>query len=89
MASGASAAPAAPRRAESIVPAPRPVAAQLHAPAERADEAAPPAPTIHVSIGRVEIRAVSAPPAVARPVSATPSLSLEQFLAQQKEKASR
>ena len=41
----------------------------------------PPAPTIRVTIGRVEVRAVLPPPAPARtPAPATPKLSLDEYL---------
>ncbi|UUZ47643.1 hypothetical protein LP420_31460 [Massilia sp. B-10] len=72
------------RRADTLIPAPHPVAVQVHVLRPR-ETNTPPCSTIHVSIGRVEIHAVSAPPVAARAApSATLSLSLEQFLAQQK-----
>jgi len=77
------------RRADTLVPAAHSVALQVRARLAREPEARAPAPTIHVTIGRVEVRAVSSPPAAPRSPAKTASLSLEQFLAQQKERGGR
>ena len=94
----APAAPASPTRRELVALAPgpraslRPAAQLMVHSEERArpePDSTPPQSVIHVSIGRVEIRAVNAPPAPARSQAKTASLSLEQFLAQQKERGMR
>jgi hypothetical protein len=50
--------------------------------ADRERMAPPEPPTVHVSIGRVDVRAIVAPPAAspARPPSSTNRLSLEEYL---------
>jgi hypothetical protein len=82
------AAPAQPRIREALRPA---LPADVRVAERMPDkpESAPPQPTIHVSIGRVEIRAVTAPAQPVRAPAKTASLSLEQFLAQQKERGMR
>jgi hypothetical protein len=46
--------------------------------------AGPDAPTIHVTIGRVEIRASVAAPAARKPQARPPAMSLEEYLKQRK-----
>ncbi len=63
----------------ALAPLPRPPAPMIVA--RRDLSSPPPAPTVHVTICRVEIRATSAPPKAARaPQSATPRLSLDEYL---------
>jgi hypothetical protein len=70
------------RRAEPV-PASRLVERQT-TPAPREIERAPAsaAPTIHVTIGRVEIRAAAPAPVLKKPSSRQPTLTLEQYLKQ-------
>jgi hypothetical protein len=83
-----------PRVAFEIVPtpsveiAPTPSAASVEFPADQRQatlESAPPAPTIRVSIGRIEVRAIMPPVPPARhtpPARPRPQLSLEDYLRQ-------
>jgi hypothetical protein len=80
--------PDAQRRPEQIPPVARPVVAAASTATQRRAEAAPaatPAPVIHVSIGRVEIRAavVPAPPSHHAPPATAPQLSLAEYLRRQ------
>jgi hypothetical protein len=50
------------------------------------DPAPPPEPTVHVTIGRVEIRAVTAPARPARPASAARAMSLDEYLAERNQR---
>jgi hypothetical protein len=59
-------------------PALRPVALQAATPA--ATPAAEPAPDVHVTIGRIEVRAVPAPPAPAAVERRPPVMTLEEYL---------
>jgi len=64
-------------KAESA--APFPISADTH---RSADIDTPPAPTVHITIGRVEVRAnIATPPAMQRPrATTTPALSLGDYL---------
>jgi hypothetical protein len=74
----------------SIRPAIRKLDQQLsdqHGAIERADGSGKPdyavespAPTVHVTIGRIEVRATPAPPAPASKPRATPAMTLEEYL---------
>jgi hypothetical protein len=62
---------------------PAPAAAPLRIPPEPRSSAAPPEPTIQVTIGRLEVRATPAPAAAAasnRKGAAPPALALEEYL---------
>lgn len=81
------AAPARPLAA--LVPAARPAAVRVDARMARESAMAAPAPTIQVTIGRVEVRAVGAQGVAVRAPAKAESLSLEQFLARQSEQGTR
>jgi hypothetical protein len=82
--------PAQPQRAmPALMPAPRAASATVAAAPTPARDAVAAAPTIHVTIGRVEVRAVVAPAAAPRTATRPASLSLEQFLAQQAQRGAR
>ena len=80
----AAAAVKARKEAASTNPSPAPLSEALVGSPIRAE---PAAPAIHVTIGRVEVRAVSAPAEPARPRErkAPPLLSLDQYLRQRNE----
>ena len=55
-------------------------------PGPAGDPAPPPEPTVHVTIGRVEIRAVTAPVPSARPASAARAMSLDEYLTERNQR---
>jgi len=63
-----------------------PQLAAFAAPPERPGPAAPAEPTVHVTIGRVEIRAVSAPAPPARRAQAARMMSLDDYLAERNQR---
>jgi hypothetical protein len=70
-----------PRPGMLMVPQPGAFAAP-----ERPGPAAPAEPTVHVTIGRVEIRAVSAPAPPARRAQAARMMSLDEYLAERNQR---
>lgn len=77
---------ALPARRSSIKPAeiPRPFSAPLVNPARRSAKTQaplpPPAPTVQVTIGRVEVRATPAPPVKHQATRVAPKLTLDEYL---------
>ena len=75
-----------PRPGLLTVPQPGAFGAPPALPGPAGDPAPPPEPTVHVTIGRVEIRAVTAPAPPTRPASAARTMSLDEYLAERNQR---
>jgi hypothetical protein len=68
------------------VPPPSAFAAPPVLPGPVGDPAPPPEPTVHVTIGRVEVRAVTAPARPPRAAPAARTMSLDEYLAERNQR---
>jgi hypothetical protein len=75
-----------PRRGLLTTPRPGAFAGSPAFPGPAGDPAPPPEPTVHVTIGRVEIRAVTAPAPPARPAPAARAMGLDEYLAERNQR---
>jgi hypothetical protein len=75
-----------PRPGLLTVPPPGAFAAPPVLPGPVGDPAPPPEPTVHVTIGRVEVRAVTAPARPPRAAPAARTMSLDEYLAERNQR---
>lgn len=75
-----------PRPGLLTMPQPGTFAGPAALPGPAGDPAPPPEPTVHVTIGRVEIRAVTAPAPPSRPAAAARAMSLDEYLAERNQR---